>query len=136
VISVENNGTVDYPLFQLSSQPNQDEVDFPASLATIASASYNNVDPANSFLTLSVADDKTNIKTENVPVTLPFNEDIVWVVTFDYAIGQTKFLFKTKNDSIAETFTTDFPEFYLRRNLQLDLGCNATFAAECGVVRS
>lgn len=68
-------------------------------------------------MTLSVAENSNNIETKNVDVVLPFNEDIAWVVTFDYAIGLTKFQFRTRNALITETFVTDFPEFYLRKNL-------------------
>ena len=97
VISIENNGNVDYPLFLLSAQPNQGETNFPASLSNIASASYSTVDPTNSFLTLTVANDANDLTTENYSISLPFNEDIAWVVTFDYLLGVTKFLFRTRN---------------------------------------
>ena len=97
VISIENNGNVEYPLFQVSSQPNQGETDFPASLSNIASATYSTVDPTNSLLTLTVAADANDLDTENFSINLPYNEDIAWAVTFDYLLGVTKFLFRTKN---------------------------------------
>lgn len=45
-----------YPLFRVSSLPNVDEVNSSPSLASLASATYNTVDPGNSFLTFAVAD--------------------------------------------------------------------------------
>lgn len=48
-------------------------------------------------MTLTVADDANDLETRNVDIVLPFNEDIAWVVSFDYSLGVTKFLFRTRN---------------------------------------
>ncbi len=126
-VNIANESPQGLPLVKISIRPNENEGNFPETLKHLVTISYATPRDENPYLLVSYVDRPNNFKQVKIPFYLPKNQWIFWSYGFDYYLGVAQLHFnyqtKFKNILLKQKFKLNYPSFFLRRELDINVGC-------------